>query len=71
MINENYFIIMTKMILAGFKFDRELSGNLEVWKNFQTGKEFVIERESKNITMSMLESILKQADITLEEFKLL
>lgn len=59
------------MTLAGFKFDRELSGNIEVWKNFQTGKEFKIERESTNISMPMLESILKQACMTIEKFNLL
>jgi len=71
MINENYFTITAKMMLAGFKLDRELSGNVEVWRNSQTDKEFVIERDSKNIQMSTLESILKQAGIALEEFKLL
>ena len=71
MINENYFTLTAKMMIAGFKFDRELLGNLEVWRNCQTDKEFVIEKECKNISMPMLESILKQACMTIEEFNLL
>ena len=66
--NETYFIITAKLILYGFKFNREISGNVEVWNNPITGKEFKIKRESKDISPHSLKFILNQAGISIEEY---
>lgn len=67
--NETYFILTAKMSILGFKYVENITGNIELWRNNKTGKEFVIQRECKNIPLPIFESILDQADVTQEEYK--
>lgn len=66
--NYNYFTIVSKLMTVGFKLYKEINGNLEIWYNPETGRKFIIEKESKNISHPAFEIILAQAGLSLEEF---
>jgi hypothetical protein len=64
----NYFIIMAKLIVLGFKFHQEIDYCTEEWINFTTGKIIRINNTSKDFSNQELLSILEQAGLSLQSF---
>lgn len=52
----------------GFDFDRQAAGSHEIWYNRTTNRYTTIPNHPGDIPEGTLRAILKQADITTEEF---
>ncbi len=61
--------LISKLRKAGFIFDRHAKGSHEIWYNPATHKRTVVPNHpGKDISKGTLRAIIKEADLTLEEF---
>jgi len=61
--------VIHKLRKAGFIFDRSAKGSHEIWYNPKTRRRTVIPNHpGKDIPKGTLHAIIKQADISIEEF---
>jgi predicted RNA binding protein YcfA (HicA-like mRNA interferase family) len=63
-----YKEIIKRLKSAGFVFDRSAKGSHEIWWNPSTRKRTTIPNHPGDIPEGTLRAILKQADLTVEEF---
>lgn len=60
--------VIHKLRRAGFVFDRHAKGSHEIWWSPQTRARTTVPRHPGDIPEGTLRAILKQANISLEEF---
>ncbi|MEO5584535.1 MAG: type II toxin-antitoxin system HicA family toxin [Flavobacteriales bacterium] len=63
-----YRDIARRLKRCGFDFHRQAAGSHEIWHNKGTGRFTTIPNHSGDMPEGTLRAILKQADITPEEF---
>lgn len=63
-----YRDIVQRLILLGFKFDRQAAGSHEIWYNPNTKRYTTIPNHTGDMPEGTLRAILKQAGITVDEF---
>jgi predicted RNA binding protein YcfA (HicA-like mRNA interferase family) len=63
-----YRQIIRKLRRLGFEFDRHARGSHEIWRNPTTRCRTTIPNHSGDMPEGTLSAILKQADVTTEEF---
>jgi predicted RNA binding protein YcfA (HicA-like mRNA interferase family) len=63
-----YKEVVRKLRKAGFVFDRNAKGSHEIWWHQTTRKRTTIPNHPGDIPEGTLRAILKQADISIEEF---
>ena len=63
-----YKEIIKRLKAFGFAFDRQAAGSHEIWYNGQTGRYTTIPNHSGDMPEGTLRAILKQANITVDEF---
>lgn len=63
-----YRDIVKRLKYFGFTFDRQAAGSHEIWYNSSTNKYTTIPNHSGDMPEGTLRAILRQADITPEEF---
>lgn len=63
-----YREIVSKLKQFGFTFRRQAAGSHEIWVNEHTGKFTTIPNHTGDMPEGTLRSILKQANISPEEF---
>jgi predicted RNA binding protein YcfA (HicA-like mRNA interferase family) len=63
-----YIEIIRKLKRSGFTFYRQASGSHELWFNQEKKRYFTIPNHSGDLPEGTLHAILKQADITSDEF---
>ncbi|MCX7097542.1 MAG: type II toxin-antitoxin system HicA family toxin [Methylococcales bacterium] len=59
---------MQRLLLLGFKFDRQAAGSHEIWYNPNTKRYTTIPNHTGDMPEGTLRAILKQAGITVDEF---
>lgn len=64
----NYRDIIKQLKKFGFTFDRHAAGSHELWHNEETDKYTTIPNHSGDMPEGTLRAILKQADITPDDF---
>ena len=52
----------------GFLFDRQGPGSHEVWRHTATGRKVTVPHHSRDFAEGTLRTILREADIAVEEF---
>ena len=63
-----YREIVKILKLFGFEFFRQAAGSHEIWRNTKTNKFTTIPNHSGDMPEGTLRAILKQADITVDDF---
>ena len=63
-----YRQIVKRLKRFGFAFDRHAAGSHEIWYNPETNRYTTIPNHAGDMPEGTLRAILKQADITPEEF---
>jgi predicted RNA binding protein YcfA (HicA-like mRNA interferase family) len=63
-----YRQITKKLKKLGFEFDRQAAGSHEIWFNPTTHKYTTIPNHPSDMPEGTLRAILKQADITIDQF---
>lgn len=63
-----YRDIAQRLKALGFLFDRQAAGSHEIWHNPETGRYTTLPNHPGDLPEGTLRAILKQADITPEEF---
>ena len=63
-----YRQIVKKLKLFGFEFYRQGAGSHEIWHNPQTNKYTTIPNHSGDMPEGTLRAILKQADVSPDDF---
>ncbi len=63
-----YRDIIKRLKRLGFEFDRQAAGSHEIWYNPHTDRYTTIPNHAGDMPEGTLRAILKQADITPEEF---
>ena len=63
-----YRDIVQRLILLGFKFDRQAAVSHEIWYNPNTKRYTTIPNHTGDMPEGTLRAILKQAGITVDEF---
>jgi len=63
-----YREIVKKLEIAGFEFFREAKGSHEIWFNSDNNKYTTIPRHRGDMPEGALRNIIKQADLTVDEF---
>jgi predicted RNA binding protein YcfA (HicA-like mRNA interferase family) len=64
----SYREIVTRLKLFGFSFYRQAAGSHEIWFNETTNRYTTIPNHKGDMPEGTLKAILKQANITTEEF---
>ncbi len=64
----SYRKITKRLKKFGFSFYRQAAGSHEIWYNSQTNRYTTIPKHSGDVPEGTLRAILKQADITADEF---
>jgi len=64
----SYREIIKRLKKLGFSFYRQAAGSHEIWKNESTSKFTTVPNHSGDMPEGTLRAILKQANITPEEF---
>jgi predicted RNA binding protein YcfA (HicA-like mRNA interferase family) len=60
--------IVAKLSKLGFCLNRQAKGSHEIWYNIITNKYTTIPRHNKDMPEGTLKAILKQANISLDDF---
>ncbi|MFB1490881.1 MULTISPECIES: type II toxin-antitoxin system HicA family toxin [unclassified Thiocapsa] len=63
-----YRDVARRLKQLGFAFDRQAAGSHEIWFNVTTGRYTTLPNHPGDMPEGTLRAILKQADITPEEF---
>jgi predicted RNA binding protein YcfA (HicA-like mRNA interferase family) len=63
-----YRVLAKKMREFGFQFFREAKGSHEIWHNEDTDRYTTIPKHSGDMAEGTVRSILKQADIEIDDF---
>ncbi len=63
-----YKQITKKLKACGFEFDRQAAGSHEIWYNESTNRYTTVPNHPGDMPEGTLRAILKQAEITPEEF---
>ena len=63
-----YWQITKQLKRLGFAFDRQAAGSHEIWSNPTTRKFTTIPNHPGDMPEGTLKAILKQADISIEDF---
>jgi predicted RNA binding protein YcfA (HicA-like mRNA interferase family) len=63
-----YRNVASRLRKLGFDFDRQAAGSHEIWHNPTTGRHTTIPNHPGDLPEGTLRAILKQADVTVEEF---
>jgi len=63
-----YREITKKLRIFGFSFDRQAAGSHEIWYNSDSDKYTTIPNHSGDLPEGTLRAILKQADISPDDF---
>jgi len=63
-----YRVLAKKLRELGFKFSREAKGSHEIWYNEDTDRYTTIPKHSGDMAEGTVRSILKQADIEVDDF---
>jgi predicted RNA binding protein YcfA (HicA-like mRNA interferase family) len=63
-----YRVIIKKIKKLGFQFDRQAKGSHEIWWNPKTRKRTTIPNHPGDIPEGTLKAILKQANVTENDF---
>ena len=63
-----YREIVKRLKRSGFKFDRQAAGSHEIWYNHMSGLSTTIPNHPGDMPEGTLRAILKEADITPDEF---
>ena len=64
----SYRDIVRKLRKAGFTFDRQAKGSHEIWWNPETRKRTTIPNHPGSLPEGTVRAIIKQADISIDEF---
>lgn len=64
----SYKDIIYKLRLLGFNFHRQAAGSHEIWYSSKTNKYTTIPHHNGDMPEGTLRAILKQSNITIEEF---
>jgi predicted RNA binding protein YcfA (HicA-like mRNA interferase family) len=63
-----YRDVIKKLKKFGFQFDRQAAGSHEIWYNEKTNRYTTLPNHSANLPEGTLRAILKQAEITPQDF---
>jgi len=63
-----YREIVKRLKTFGFEFDRQAAGSHEIWFNSQTGRYTTIPNHPGDMPEGTLRAILKQADVSTNDF---
>jgi predicted RNA binding protein YcfA (HicA-like mRNA interferase family) len=63
-----YRDVIKRLKIFGYVFDRQAAGSHEIWYNSQTNRYTTVPNHPGDIPEGTLRAILKQADITPEDF---
>jgi len=63
-----YIEIIRKLRIAGFQFDRNAKGSHEIWRNPETRLRTTIPNHPGDMPEGTLRAILRQAEISQDEF---
>jgi predicted RNA binding protein YcfA (HicA-like mRNA interferase family) len=63
-----YRDIVQKLRRLGFEFDRQAAGSHEIWFNASTGRSTTIPNHPGDMPEGTLRAILRQADVTADDF---
>lgn len=64
----SYREIVRKLRKAGFAFDRQAKGSHEIWWNPETRKRTTIPNHPGSLPEGTVRAIIKQADLSVDEF---
>lgn len=64
----SYRDIVRKLRKAGFTFDRQAKGSHEIWWNPETRKRTTIPNHPGSLPEGTVRAIIKQADLSVDEF---
>jgi predicted RNA binding protein YcfA (HicA-like mRNA interferase family) len=64
----SYREIVRRRSRSGFEFHRQAAGSHEIWRNATTNKFTTVPNHSGDMPEGTLRAILKQADISVEDF---
>ena len=63
-----YREIVRKLAACGFSFDRQAAGSHEIWFNSATNRYSTVPNHPGDMPEGTLRAILKQADVSTDEF---
>jgi len=63
-----YMEVARKLRTLGFKFDRQARGSHEIWRHEASGRKATLVRHVRPIAEGTLRSILRQAEIDIDDF---
>lgn len=63
-----YRQVVRKLKSLGFAFDRQAAGSHEIWHNSETNRYTTIPNHPGDLPEGTLRAILKQADLSTEQF---
>ena len=63
-----YVEIARKLRLCGYSFDRPGPGSHEVWRNPESGRKVTLPHHPGDMPEGTLRAILREAEISVEEF---
>jgi predicted RNA binding protein YcfA (HicA-like mRNA interferase family) len=63
-----YRDVVRRLRRFGFEFEREGAGSHEIWCNAETGRRVILPNHRKALAEGTLRSILRQADIGVDDF---
>lgn len=63
-----YHQVTRKLAALGFQYDRTGKGSHEVWRNPQTKRRTTVPNHSGDIGEGLLRAILRQADVSTDQF---
>ena len=63
-----YREIVKRLRKLGFECDRQAAGSHEIWYNESTGRHTTVPNHSGDMPEVTLRAILKQCDVTMDEF---
>lgn len=64
----SYKEVVRKLRVFGFVYDRQGPGSHEIWRNSKTTAKVTLPHHSKDFAEGTLRAILREANITVEDF---
>lgn len=64
----SYRDVVKRLRRLGFEFEREGAGSHEIWKNRATDARVLIPHHVRDIAEGTLRSMLRQADVNVDDF---
>jgi len=63
-----YREVVQRLLKLGFVFDRPGPGSHEIWRHSETGRKLTIPHHARDMAEGTLRAILREAEITDEDF---